>query len=703
MPQALGPIVIGLKTIGFSGLGLAIAKGVVTLGLTFGLSSIVSAVFRPSGPKPSDGQQSSRGSVEGRKRHYGHVHTSGQESFFESRDGTLAYVLTLGTGEEDGTILEHRLGNVPVTVDGSGNVTSGDYDSNVHIYTRRGTADQTAIAQLTAKFPEWTSDHRQRGCAHAAVICDPVEQEDFAKVYNNRVPAYTQVRKGVVVYDPRADDTAVIGHDGNGDPVYGSGPQRLNDRSTWAWRDNGPLVIADYFAHEDGYGGGYDNVNWTNIAQEADIADEIVTTKGGASIARWRIWGSYDLASSERKAVLADMMRAIDGFPWQDADGLFNLKCGRWEEPTLVIPDDHIIAMSTTQGPDASERASAIKMLYTEQATGYREEESALTPVPDATEGPNTQPTAIPAYMIPHHNQAMRVGKRTAAMRSPERWRFQLKLNLFGLNLFGQRFCRIESASFGVSGWFELVSPAELVIGDGEMAVTASVAQVAPEDWDFDAATEEGTPPGSSGSSAGTPSVPALAGLSLATQQVALSSGYGVQIVATWTAPARLGLDAQLQFRAVDGDWIAMAVESTGRTAVSGPVSSGTPYEVRGRYRTIGGLVSDWSATETITPSADNVLAPPTGLYAVGDVGEAGIYFTIPTSPALDHVKIYGADSDSFGSAVQIGADITGPAGVQASITDTGLSAGTRYYWARSFDSEGASSTLVGPVQATIS
>jgi hypothetical protein len=65
-------------------------------------------------------------------------------------------------------------------------------------------------------------------------------------------------------------------------------PQDVNDPSTWAWADNAPLVMADYFAHPDGFGGGYDNVNWANIAAEADIADEPVDTRSGETIAiRW--------------------------------------------------------------------------------------------------------------------------------------------------------------------------------------------------------------------------------------------------------------------------------------------------------------------------------------------------------------------------------------------------------------------------------
>ena len=59
----------------------------------------------------------------------------------------------------------------------------------------------------------------------------------------------------------------------SGAPIYGSGPQRIADKSTRVWSDNAALVIGDYAAHPDGYGLGYDNVNWASIAREAKEAE----------------------------------------------------------------------------------------------------------------------------------------------------------------------------------------------------------------------------------------------------------------------------------------------------------------------------------------------------------------------------------------------------------------------------------------------
>lgn len=92
-----------------------------------------------------------------------------------------------------------------------GTITDAKFHGAVHIYTRPGADDQTAIAEVTAVCPEWTADHRQRGCALAAVIGDPVKQKIFGEVYNGQIPQYTQTRKAAKLYDPRKDSTMVIG------------------------------------------------------------------------------------------------------------------------------------------------------------------------------------------------------------------------------------------------------------------------------------------------------------------------------------------------------------------------------------------------------------------------------------------------------------------------------------------------------------
>lgn len=688
MPAAIFAAVTSL----FSAVGITVsaATAFLSIGATIAVNTLLGALFGPSRPKPSDGQLTVRGSVQSRRRSYGIVHTGGLESFKDSSGGTLGIVITLGTGEES-EILEHRINDQVVTLDGSGTVTQASYRGAVHIHTRPGSASQTAIAQLTAKFPQWTVNHRQRGCAHAALICDPVKQEHFSEVYNGREPAYTQVRKAVKVYDPRLDSTF----------PGGSGPQRLSDTSTWGWSDNGPLVIADYAAHPDGYGLGYDTINWANIAEEAAIADQTVTTVTGAVIKRWRLWASYELAKDERRQVLSDMLQAVDGFCWQGADFKFNLKVGRYEAPTLTLTDDHILAMSTRRGPNAQQRVSALKVLYTEAAIGYREQESATVAVPGADEDPNTDPQSVKLYYAPHHNQAVRVGKLLAA-RLSDRWRIEASLNLYGLNLLGRRFVRLTSAEAAIDAVFMIDGGVKIEAGRERMTISVTLVEVTADDWAFDAASEEGTPPASAASSAPTVTVPNATGLTLSAVQIGISAGSAVAIEASWASP-RPDLRFEVRHRpTAGGTWVLMAVDNEALTARTGAVDSGTAFEVQIRALTVLGRASAWSSSVTITPVATAALSAPSSLGATGGAGSASITFRMPTEPSLAFARLYRGTSSSFGSAAQVGADMVGALGQVMTISDAGLSAGTYFYWARAFNGTGGQSSLAGPVTATV-
>lgn len=686
MPQVIAFAIAAASTIG----GSVILSAAISIGLTAGVNALLGAIFGPSRPKPSDGQVTVRGSVESRTRNYGIVHTGGVLAFEESSQGTLGLVVTLGTGEET-EILEHRINDKAVTIDGSGTVTNASYHGAVHIYTRAGSDTQTAISEVTAKFSQWTSNHRQRGCAHAALICDPVKQELFSEVYGGREPVYSQIRKAVKVYDPRKDSTF----------PGGSGSQRLNSRSTWAWSDNAALVIADYLAHEDGYGLGYSAINWTTVAAQATIADQTVSAASGATIARWRLWASIKLASDERRQVLNDMLKACDGFVWQGVDYKVNLLVGAYEEPTLTLTQSHIISMTARRGPTAGERTSALKMLYTEAGIGYREQESALMSVPGIDQDPNTDPRPVEIYYAPHHNQAMRVAKLLAA-RLGNRWHLDMVTNLYGLNLLGRRFVRITSAEAAIDAVFAVESGVKIAPGKDRLTISVGLIEVKPEDWAFDAATEEGTPPSSS-STTGTITLATPTGLTLFASQIGLAAGSGVAIKATWDASGRAGLSYEVRYRpTAGGDWLSMTVEAEDRTGWSGPVNSSTQYDVQVRAMTIGRFASAWSSVVQITPVASAVLSAPSALSITGGVGSISGSFRMPSEQGLAYARLYRTATSSFTSPTQVGTDIVGGLGQVMSVSASGLSADTYYFWVRAFNGSGGQSALAGPVSATV-
>ena len=692
MPQAIAGVLVKW---GLSKLAATIIAHVVTFAITFGLSQL----FKPGRPKPEDGQIETREAVGSRRKHWGIVHTSGQVSFEASKNGTLGKVLTLGTGHEN-DIIEHRIHDEVVNVDGSGTISDASFKGAVHIITRPGDPNQSAIGELTAIFPEWTADHRQRGCAHVAIICDPVDQEDFNAVYNGRIPEYSQVRRGCSCYDPRQDSTAVIFDDGEGFVVLGTGPQRVDDPTSWKWSDNWALVTANYWADSDGYGGGYGNVNWTNIAIEAAVSDDQVPAAVGGTAARWRCWASYSLVNEDRKDVFADMLKAADGWAFQDANGKLNIQAGRWEEPDVTITDDAIKALSVEQGPTTRHRTSAIKVLYTESAIGYRQQEASTLTVPNSGSDPNSDPQSLPANYIPHHNQAIRVGYRHAESLDPDRWHLTALLDLRGLDLLGRRFCRLETDVMGIAAWFEIK---RLRLFVRTKSIEAELSQVKPGDWLDDATAIEGTPPASSAPPKSDPTLAAPTGLALSAVALSFGDANGVAIAATWDDPGRKGLTFEAQLRETPaGEWVTMVIDDATFSARSGPVNSGLEHEVRVRARSIGGRTSAWSASEIITPTAATSVPAPTSLAAgEGAAGEAVIDWRNPQA-AFDHVKLFENTADDLGTATQISGEFTGSLGELKTHTETGLAAGTHYFWARAYDAADNPSAATGPVTAVV-
>jgi len=677
MPQALTAVIIAL--VGPTGLlggyvlneiGIPVDTGIIGKALGIG----------PKLPKPSDGQRVARVNVGSRIRHYGRVRAAGQLSFYESRNGTLYALVTTSQGKLS-AVVEFLLNNKVVNVDGSGVVTDAKFRNAVSIFSKLGTDTQTAYSQLSSVFTEWTSNHRQRGCASILMIANGVKAEDFSEVYEgSREPEVSATYDTTAVYDPRKDSTAIIGYDAEGEPIMGSGSHRKGSSATWEYADNWALCFADYLASADGYGLGMNAINWVNVAEEAAICDETVETVDARTVAKWRVAGSYRMAEDERRAVIKEFLKAGDGFLFQDADGLANIRCGRWIEPTVHIPEKHIIGCAGSLGTDAQERANEVRVIYQEPRLGYIETEAApLVDTPARLALGRAEVSRFDCYFCPDHNQAQRIGKRILK-RLGERWALTITTNLYGLNAIGERFITITISELGINALsFEVTS---IKIDPAGLNVSIGLLEAQEADFSFDAAEEEGTPPGDVPSTAVAIVIEEVANLTLAAVQVTLGTGSGVGIRATWDVPTRTGLLVQAQYKATaDSDWLELTVSQDDRVALSALVSTGVEYEVRARHLTVAGRPSDWSAPETITPTvAETAPSTPSAFSATGGTGSADLAWINPPEANFDHVEIYTSTTADFSTASQIGGDQAGAPSAADSATIT-LAAGSHYLW----------------------
>src|SRR5690606_36616639 len=109
-----------------------------------------------------------------------------------------------------------RIDGEVVEFDNDGWAT-GKYADKLRVKFYTGTSNQTADPHLVANCPSWTSDHRLRGIAYAAVSAR-WDSDLFAQEPNVEIEF-----DGAKVYDPRDNS------------------QDLSDPSTWKFSDNAIL------------------------------------------------------------------------------------------------------------------------------------------------------------------------------------------------------------------------------------------------------------------------------------------------------------------------------------------------------------------------------------------------------------------------------------------------------------------------------
>ena len=126
--------------------------------------------------------------------------------------------------------------------------------------------------------------------------------------------------------------------------------------------------------------------------------------------------------------------------------------------------------------------------------------------------------------------------------------------------------------------------------------------------------------------------------------------------------------------------------------------------DVQAAYQTGGGNLSPFTpswpvntSTAAIAPSA------PTDIAATSPgAGLARVTWRNPTSSNFDHARILRGASSAFGAAADISGALGGPAGANETFNDSGLAAGTYYYWAVAENTANTASPPDGPASVVV-
>lgn len=565
-------------------------------------------------------------------------------------------------------VVEHWLGDRVVQVDADGTVTTDPPGDHYRIRFFTGQAGQAADPDLVARFAEITAAHDFVGLTGAHIWARRASDSDFSDVYpDGREAAYAPVFDGHdQVYDPR--DT------------------------TYKWTRNAALIIAHWLTTIIGA-----QVDWSEVAAEADVADQTVTIKGGGTRARWTIDGAIS-DDQDFEDQRAQFMAAADAWMYERPDGKVGFRLGRWEAPSLTLTERDFLSLERSSG-SAQGAPNSIAVRYTEPANDYKESVTAdLTWDPAAAET-REEPEA---YLITEHNQAFRVQRRLLALKHPES-SLRGTVGMIGYRLIGRRFVTVDHAIYG-TGHYEIQRLARNADG---FTFDFDAVEVEAGDFDPDVSAIEPDRPAYQ-RVVSDDTVPDLAGLTGQARP-------GGEILYTWTDPGDDNLLQRLRLRrSGETDWQQYDVPSGQQSFRARGLLDGEDYEAQGVNRTPAQRQSQtWQPPTPIVTRAVANATPPvahTSFSASASGADAVLSFTAPNDGNYYATRIYRASGGgaAFSAATLVRTEFGIPSNAD-SWTDSAPGSGTWRYWIVPINQSGLPAddgtlpaTASGPVNVTL-
>lgn len=586
---------------------------------------VLSALSRAMTPKaPSlanqlrDRTETVRSAVAPHKIVYGEVPLSGPLIFAASTGGSNEYlhlVIAL-TGHECDAMTTVWLNDVAVgTLDGSGNVTSGQFSGLARVKYHLGSASQTADADLVSECGAqgWTTDHRLQGRGY---IYLRLQYDSTA--YPNGIPNVKVLVKGKKIYDPRT--------------------------ATTVWSRNWALCVRDYLASAYGLRCTSGEVDDAAITLAANIADEAVPLAVGTQT-RYTCDGVLDLSLRPIDHIKSMLSGGAGSLVY--TQGTYRLFAGAYVNPAVTLTADDLRGTLTVR-PRVARKSlfNAVRGTFVDpdkywQASDFPPMANATYAVQDGNEEiwadielPFTIDSIRAQRLAKIHLEKSRQGitidfpaKLTAVKIAV--WDV-IRLTLSHLGWSAKEF-RVIGWKFAADGLgVDLVLQEESAASWEWAYGDATIVDPAP---DTDLISPVACPPPTS-----------LTVYSGATHQLAQADGITLcRLYATWTAAT----DATVQHYEIqhklttDSVYASAVMSSAVISAYIAPVQSGASYHVRVRAIRASGAISAWDGPVTIAASSDASTVSATVAYA--DI--------TGTKPP--------ADADKTVTAIQAGATVT--------------------------------------------
>lgn len=643
----------------------------------------IQSMQKPSVPKPEDGSYNLKQQVPSLPYVLGTVKKGGDYAFLELGGG-VAYHIMVWAAHRISGFTQHYLHDDAVTLNGDGVVITPEHyflDSkpSVTLKTRLGLDASTAYSEVVEAFPTiWSDNHRGDGLATVLMFCRSVSQKRYLEVFPNQMPEHSAVGNGALLYDPRKDSTQ-----------GGTGSHRYTNPNTWEFSKNLALMRLWHLCHPVGGKMSYAAMHLPDWANAADICDQIVTNRSGSPERRYH-GGFWFRANNDPTEVGRIMDEAAELVVYERADGKIGVHAGEFVAPDITLDANSIYSIRVDKNKRRATTVLAVRGRWVNPENDYNTEDAAIYGDPYGEIDDSTERTkTFDNQAIQSHNHCQRKQKLTYIRANARRVSIVADYTAGDLrNVPYRRFVTVNYPSRGlVNAVVEITSSVSIDLRNMRLSFTGIV--VSSSLYDFNAATEEGTP-GATADPAPDTVVPTPENFSASIQTEVVSGGAtAAYISATWDFVDD-ALTYELEYeRTTGGNGPQTVLSEEGESqARTGYLVDGEEYQVRLRAWG-GGTPSEWTTYTLLTATADPVApAAVTGVSVTPGTGQALFEWTAPNSSNYFACRIYINTVNNINTATLSATEYGPPSAVDLR-TITNLTPGTYYAWLRSINPSG--------------
>lgn len=564
------------------------------------------------------------------------------------------------------------------TVAGGATATSEPFTGHVKYWIGRGN-QTTAPAQIVSEASSFSATDAWQGCTVLWARLDCGANSERASRWPSTPPELNVEGDWSLVYDPRDGLTK--------------------------FSRNQALIVLDALRnapakpHADAY------LRLDTFEWGADAADQAVAVKAGGTVPRYvadgvLIWNPG--------AELEDQIQ-----PLLDAGGSRLVRIGGQVAfiPAVARDPVHTITDFSDGSAIVLEKLKPMDALHTEAEATYtsaaRAYESAAAPVyvvpgAQAADGGLPNRATLQLDFVLDHRQAQRLAK-IAAIRSRMQRTIAAELWPGAFDLVAGSVCTVDLpaplASWNGSYIVEEIDTAAGVNDDQSITLRlpAKLREESAAIYAWDAATEEKDVVDAVFDPfvAQVQAPASLTVVSGSTAAIVSGSTITARVRGTWPATTSASATQyEWQWRIGTGAWNAggvvdISANDAGSYIVHlSPVVIGSNYQFRVRSIGIYGS-SLWRESGTVAASGPSAtLLTPSIRTATGGAGQVALVLDQADDPGATQIEVWRATVNNVNSATLI-TTRNAAANVTVSWTNTGLAAGTYYYWARARDGFG--------------